>query len=903
MKRMDAGRGQDGFTLLEVLVSVVILSFGLLAIASLQSSLIRAGGDAKAQTLAMGIAKKKIEQLSAIQSLGGSDNNCVSPTDWVIGTVSCYRAVADEDAQAFDGDPVLAGIQPLGGVEFTVATTVLRYVFNASTSTFDVAADSAADASLVTTAPETLLPGKEFKRILVAVAWEYPDGRPGLLEVEDALNGAVPRDSIALYVNRRGDGARRAEAIIVNPGSVPGVIPIAIGNESSTAASNPAPELLGGKNNTYVAETRFDVYTYRPLDSTSALAQSRVETSVVGCRCDTEADAGFEPSLRPTYWNGTQYAVPTVATYAPIAGPKPPSGSEAAQSDQCRMCCRDHHDPAGNDDNGVPKSAITKFSPRRTSHSHFLVNDASGVRAGADSGVYSEACRLIRVNGIFRVATDLHDDHFMLLPARNAGLSAFAPSAQIADDYGAMVKNYIDARITNEGDSDHYNDSHNATTSAGPDPASFQAGARLLADGVTTRNYDLNLPADYFLRTSGDSAWLHARGLYIDYLAPEAIARIELAKTACPAQPATADCVLPYLPFTSVNLSELAEWKDEAIIPAGSPSGQVLSVMNNGFKTATGDFNFVENGASGSAGSKAIAFAAAISSKIVPGMAASGQGLANGARVTAVSNSGVTLDKPHSADVGAAVAFEGAPVRGLALPGAATSSGYSAYARAVASYNNAAIALKFPINPDEAVLSDQQRIQFNIGGAPPDPTAGIFTVSGFADSAGTPYPFGTPFPVLQWGGGLAGLFDINACNRLGTPLPYSCAPASGLGGPMRILVSGYNARTSKTESFTGSCAKPNGVVVAVTGTTTRPYCANYDIMAASTAALAASAPFTVSNAGTAAETTEIGFALLNNQDEVLLTIQANGETAGALVSCKATGGGALGTVVWSDPCL
>lgn len=897
-------RGQAGFSLLEVLVSLVIMSVGMLSLAQLQASLIRSSADAKSQTLAMAIAKLKIEKLASVQSLGGTDAACVSPSDWMLGQTSCYRAVTDEGAEDVDGDPILPGTQPLGGVEFEVSTEVTRYVFDVSTSLFDTIDDVALDSTFVTSAPETFLPGKEFKRILVTVAWDEPDGSPRQVQVEDVLNGVVPRDSIALLTNRRGNAGRRAEAIINDPGTVPGVVPVAVGDESRTAASNPAPELLGGKNNSYVSETRFDVLSYVPLDAGAARAQSRVETAVVGCRCDTATASTIDASLRPTYWNGTEYVVPTIATYAPIAGPKAPVGQELPQSDQCRVCCRDHHDPPGDDANGDPKSAIALFSPRRASHDHYLVNATTGLRTLANTGPYDEVCRMIRINGIFRVAADLHDDYFALLPARNAGVSAFAPSPEVAGDYSDMVKRYLDARIVSESDSDRYNDSPNAPTPAGPDPSAFETGTRTLDDGFTTRSYDLNLPADYFLKLSADSKWLHARGLYIDFLTPEAIARIDAAKVACPTQPATAECVLPYLPFTTINLSELAEWKDEPITPSGAASGAVLSVINNGFRTATGDESYVENGATGLAGSQTISFAAQISGRIVPGMTVAGSGLADGARVVTVANSSVTVDKPHATDIATSVTFEGAPVRGLALPGTATSSGYAAYARAIASYNNAAIALKFPMHPDEGVLGDQQRFQISADGAPPDPTAGVFTVAGFLNASGQVHPFGTPYPVVEWGIGASGGFSINTCTRQGTPLPYLCAPSSGLGGPMRIRISGYNVRVTKSEPFTGNCAKPSGGVVSVSGTTTRPYCKNYDITEASTPAMAATTPFIVNNPGKGNESTEIGFAILNNNDPISIGINEIDETAGTFVSCTTNGSGTtLNSVTWSEPCL
>jgi prepilin-type N-terminal cleavage/methylation domain-containing protein len=886
MKHNFPNRAHRGFSLIEVLIAVVVLSLGLLALASLQSALIRSASDAKAQSLAMAIAKQKIEQLAAYQTLGGFDNGCVSPSAWVAGTTSCYRAITDEAAVAVDGNPGSTGTQDMGGINFTVATTVVRWIYNVSTNVYVSSGDTSLDSALVTS-PDTLLPGKEFKRILVTVAWTDATGGARAIQVEDALNGIVPRDSVAVVNNRKGVNARTAESIIVNPGSVAGVIPIAVGNGSNTAASNPTPELLGAKNNSYVSETRFDVYTYIPLTQTTALAQSRVETSVVGCRCDTATASTVEKPLRPTYWNGTRYAFPTQANYIgltgaaptknyPLAGPKALTGGELAQSDQCRVCCRDHHDPAGNDANGDPYSAVAKVSPRRGTHSHFLVDSSTGTRTAASTGPYSEVCRLIRVDGIFRVGPDLNNDYFALLDARNADESSFVPSTNVSDDYSDMVKKYLKARFSDNSVPSTFNDS----SSPNPYSNTYVQGTRTLP-GPITRTYDLNLPATQYLKLTADAKWLHSRGLYVDYLEPEARDKIIAAQATCSVGQDTNECVLPFLPFTSINLTELAEWKDVAVSPDPASTSQVISVLNNGFNTATGDATYTTAVNSGSANGTTISFTVDVNDAVVPGMAVSGSGVAPNARVVSINNQRDTIvvDLPNVASVSGNVKFQATPVRGVVTPGTSPASGNTSDATTIATTNNAAIALRYPMNPDETSLSDTQRFEINSGGSPPDPTAGTFDVTGFSG-----YTVDGSHPKIAWGTGNATPSTLNACNLVGSALPFICPATSGLGvgAGMSILIGDYNVggnTKAHTLAWNACKIKSGSTYVAFTGVQTstvqRPYVVNYKVASASTSGVAGSgvyaavgtSPYTVANSPTGAnqlatETTELFFQVI-----------------------------------------
>lgn len=851
----------SGFSLIEVLIAVVVVSLGLLALASLQISLIRAGSEAKAQTLALAVAKQKLDLLQSAESFGGTDNSCVSPSVWVAGQVSCYRAITDEAMPAsisnVDGDPTVAGIQPMGGVEFRLGTTVTRYVYNKTTAAYDGTVADTALSTAINSA--TYLPGKEFKRIVVSVAWTDAAGTVQTVSVEDAMAGVVPRDSIALLLGKKGVLPRKAEAIIVNPGSVAGVIPIAVGNGSNTAASNPTPVLVGQQSNQY-AETRFDVYTYIPLNATTALAQARVETSVAPCTCSTAAVDTAEVPLRPTYWNGLRYVIPSEANYVGLTGSAPTANRALAgpkagvvQSEQCRVCCRDHFDPSGNDANGDPRSAIAKFSPKRGSHTHYLVTSAT-LGSPVSSGDYSEVCRLVRVDGVFRVAADFNNDYFALIDARNSGISPFVPTTDVAEDYSDMVKKYLGDRYSSNSAT---SSTYNVATSPNPYSTSYTQGSRTLPD-TTTRNYDLNSPATAYLKLSADARWLHARGLFIDYLEPEAIDKIDLAKSSCVATDPN-ECVLPYLPFTSINLSELAEWVDVAVFPVVTAPKAVVDVMNRGFDLALGDTTYVRSTGTdtSTAGSYTINFQVDVGTAIVSGMSVSGTGVANNARVTAVANNGrsLTVDLPNSAAIAANtnITFQGAPVRGRAMPGTSVLAGNQADAKATASSHNAAIALKFPMNPDEVALTDTQRFQFSVGGSPPDPTAGTFYVTGFNVNGGSALVPDGVGPKVYWGIGATSPSATNNCDLTASAYPFNCAPTSGLGptgNGMTIRIENYNRYVKATDSTldyansinVSSCLWKNGTTVntgtlatgqTATVTVKQPYVINYQVSSVS----------------------------------------------------------------------
>ena len=542
-----------GFSLLEVLIAVVIMSIGLLALAMLQLSLMRSSNEAKAQSVALAIAKQRLEDMRSFETWP----QYIAITDPTSGTVS------------------------QGGVDYTVTGTVERFGLDTDLDPDAYAAapsDTATDAQM---AAGNYVAGRDFKRVSISVSWADATGNWGTtptnvrtVTLEDIVEGLIPADSARVVKNTSSSKPRNIQVIITDPSLTTGVIPVAISGTSSTAATNPKPE-LGGKDGDAVQETRFDILTYSGLtgaNSGKALAQARVETVIASCRCDTatKPTGTTARGYRPTYWNGVRYIAPTLTTYVPPAGQEV-LGNQESQSSHCDVCCRDHHDPG----------AITtaKFDPWRgnSGHEHYGLTNAGVLEKVGVNGrtKYLETCRLIRTDGILRVAADYRDEYFNFLrTVSNNGDTGFAPYSTAVTNYQAFVLGYLDAKVVDPTDS--------STT-----PATSAYNNKVTGTPLSTlvTNNSLDDPATIAIqRTNDDHKWLHSRGLYVDYLEKEALKAILAAKTACNTNSCTAaqkrSAVLTVLPFTSINVTELSKFT-----PTSSPA--YLHATNESFSLAS----------------------------------------------------------------------------------------------------------------------------------------------------------------------------------------------------------------------------------------------------------------------------------------------------------------------------
>ena len=814
-------RRQRGFSLLEVLIAAAILAIGLLALGSLQVSLVRSSAEAKAWSVGLSLAKDKLEELRSFSNVRGARS---------------YQSITDGD-----DDPGM-----VSGTNYLRSWRVARYIYNRDPDGTPTTNDRGFRAFAADTGDSPnpyngntgtgWVDDVEFKRIQVRVSWIDASGAGRTVALEDAIAALSPSDSA--LVARSGSSVipRTGEVIISDPtltnGEANGVIPLALSSDpsvdgTSTAATNPQPKLLGADFR--VAETRYNVLTYGAVENGSAAAQSKIETIVVGCTCSYSNANSSVYGFRPAYWNGYRYSLPVRATY-----PQPAGWTQADnESQHCTACCRDHHDQV----NGSNVAAgDAKFDPRRSSHRHYRHDAAGNLVDSGNSGTYEESCRLVRVDGNFRVTPDAYTDQNNLLETKNdASTTPYVPTAQATSNYQRFALKLLDGRIVNNGSSAAYNSSLSASTIAAyEDPTPVMSPSR-----------SINEPATITVGT-GEQKWLHDRALYIDYMEPEVLAAIVQAKTICATDNAPGGCagslaqkesmVLRLVPFTSINLTEIASWTPAQPADAG---GQDVLVYNNLLKCT------------------------------VP--AADG-GPATGCTSTINGNT-ISIDPSR-------------PVRGLVQKiDASAQAGATPVVRAsVYASNSTLAALGRTIDADEgAALVDTQN--FVIAGA----SGSSGSTSSYKVVIAGTYPLSSGArPVIDTNPPSAYVYQSGAqigAYTLPNPIWVTPNPVA-FGVPVRLVLRGYNyGLTTAGNSNSVTCTGPSGNKVLTSTSTTvnllagkQTVCKNYVVSAVNVNGIAVAGPFAVGSTGSPSspngsmtETTTIDLPPINRNDVITLT--------------------------------
>ncbi|MEJ7746608.1 MAG: prepilin-type N-terminal cleavage/methylation domain-containing protein [Luteimonas sp.] len=538
-----------GFSLIEVLIAVVVLATGLLALAALQGSLTRASSEAKVRSRVAALLTARMDQVRA-----GTYNGAIASTD------TCLATSAD--------NWVPATICTENGLGALSATQTVQSWSSAVGGSFTAAAPANSE-----------LP--QFKRVIVSANWTDASGGDHRLAMTTDLSELTLKGDLIPPPEESSAGTKGPTVRTLAPSNV---IPIGIGTNTDTAATNPRPTL--GKS---LPATTFNVLTYQGSGG-GVQIQQRVETSVVECMCKNgpQGTANLTgifaiAKYRPTYWDGNRYIAREAMTGAPAAGPFVAANVNPNdhQSRLCTECCRDQHDTTADTvkyDNLSADYAKYHISTspvgngQNQSYAVTPVRNTAGVwqQAGANDQ-YIQACRLIRVDGFWQVATALESKHMGLLATtpRNEQTSQ-QPDPGAASVYEDFVLSYLSSKVGNA-----------VNSTSLPDANALYNTFGLNEDTLTT--------------LGSRKHYLHGRGLYIDHLEQAAITAIKDAYDGCTNIDKT-QCALKHIPFNTINVTELANWDETnpvvltvsngSVPDQGDPIRGVVDTIGNGTASA-----------------------------------------------------------------------------------------------------------------------------------------------------------------------------------------------------------------------------------------------------------------------------------------------------------------------------
>lgn len=511
-------KADKGFTLIEVLIALVVIGFGILGISKLQASFIKNSANANQRSVAVSLAQKKIDDLKSFALLK-------SDTAWSGETIAsseiAYTHIADNKGGA-----------PAGSSDLLANTTITVGNYNYS-MVWDVTDYwHTADFAVPSTSAPTPTPDKsDLKEVTVTVSWVDELGDNQQVSLATVIDAYAP--ALTAFSDNPSSVGDVGPDVEYTPLAAPDVIPVTldIGNQKKES-SKPLPDLSKKGDSTAVT---FQTVTYTDtLSAPGSTAVRQEDFKTLACLC--KGGPSTSSLQKATYeWNDEdEYIYDAASTISVSSSLYTKSvvdnGGGESQDPDCTICCRD----------------------------------------GADvSGTFYKACRLKRVDGVYRIAEPWKLIAFNVIPSSYFN-SASTPSSNsiVGMDAATQSNNiqlYSDYVITRvRGALDTWALTPAATITPDTSFSTFVSASGAVANYVNVIAAS-TIDHTSFSVGSANHREIQARAVYMDVPPNDIYQSGAYTPSGVSAVP------LDRVPFYEVNTTQLAGWiTDEQLGATGT---------------------------------------------------------------------------------------------------------------------------------------------------------------------------------------------------------------------------------------------------------------------------------------------------------------------------------------------
>jgi len=400
----------QGFSLIEVMLAVLVLSIGILGVAKFQGTLLQSGSETKAKAAALTLAQQKIDDLRSFGQLeAGTD--CSGTCSWSSFTTS--ELGSKPMTYAYIDDNKGGRLAP---------NTAFNLAFNNEIykRTWDVK-DEADE-------PEKL---DSMKWVKVSVAWQDQSGETQTVSLESLIPAISP--ALTSIASPGAGASPTPPNFIYTPGAAPDVIKVEIdaGDGQYRETSKVLPDVSQDGDNNLVT---FSAVTFTTsLGLGLSTADNIDEYSNINCKCTRNASDSSAYTPSRFVWNNSTKEFydkrGEVITKPTGTEDNNGSGSETLVATLCTQCCRDHHDA------GDSTAKYVQGTADNTDHDHY---DSSGNIANSGGDDYLEVCRFKSIDGILSTFQDWQLKTSTVLPS-----SYLTDGTSTQTAYKSYVSDYL----------------------------------------------------------------------------------------------------------------------------------------------------------------------------------------------------------------------------------------------------------------------------------------------------------------------------------------------------------------------------------------------------------------------------------------------------------------------------